>query len=172
MIRYFRELRLLPIAMVASACLLALVAADLLLGRNTASTSDRDSLEHLRGDRRSRRAGRGAARRPETVLGAADVQLPRSERRAAGTGDLGFLPAIPPLAGDKNNADIITGSVTEPGAEKSDKPKGEGSAAAGKDAGKDAAGKDAAGKEAAGKTAAGKDAKKSRRTRRRRPMAR
>ena len=42
MIRYFRELRLLPIAMVASACLLALVAADLLLGR--ASTSDRDPV--------------------------------------------------------------------------------------------------------------------------------
>ncbi len=39
MIRYFRELRLIPIAMVASACLLALVAADLLLGRNSAANS-------------------------------------------------------------------------------------------------------------------------------------
>ena len=32
MIRYLRELRLLPIAMVACACLLTLIAADFLLG--------------------------------------------------------------------------------------------------------------------------------------------
>ena len=40
MIRYFRELRLLPIAVVASACLLVLIAADLLLGRNTSSQGE------------------------------------------------------------------------------------------------------------------------------------
>ena len=42
MIEYFRDLRLIPIAVVASTCLLALVAADLLLGR-VASLSDGDS---------------------------------------------------------------------------------------------------------------------------------
>jgi flagellar motility protein MotE (MotC chaperone) len=41
-IEYFRDLRLLPIAMVASACLLVLLAADLLLGQLSTST-DGDS---------------------------------------------------------------------------------------------------------------------------------
>ena len=41
MIEYFRDLRLIPIAVVGSTCLLALVAADLLLGR-LASLSDSD----------------------------------------------------------------------------------------------------------------------------------
>jgi flagellar motility protein MotE (MotC chaperone) len=40
MIGYFRDLRLIPIAMVASACLLVLVAADLLLGRVSSSDGD------------------------------------------------------------------------------------------------------------------------------------
>jgi flagellar motility protein MotE (MotC chaperone) len=42
MIEYFRDLRLLPIAMVASACLLVLLAADLLLGQ-VSSSADGDS---------------------------------------------------------------------------------------------------------------------------------
>jgi flagellar motility protein MotE (MotC chaperone) len=42
MIEYFRDLRLLPIAMVASACLLVLLAADLLLGQ-LSSSADGDS---------------------------------------------------------------------------------------------------------------------------------
>jgi hypothetical protein len=85
MIRYFRELRLLPIAMVASACLLALVAADLLLGR-TASTSDRDPVSIS--EATVVHAGLGTARPGDRkrFLGAADVQLPRSERRPARTG--------------------------------------------------------------------------------------
>lgn len=42
MIEHFRDLRLLPLAVVASTCLLALLAADLLLGR-LASLSDDDT---------------------------------------------------------------------------------------------------------------------------------
>jgi hypothetical protein len=37
---YFRDLRLMPIAVVASACLFVLIAADLLLGRGLSATSD------------------------------------------------------------------------------------------------------------------------------------
>jgi flagellar motility protein MotE (MotC chaperone) len=154
MIRYFRELRLLPIAMVASACLLVLVAADLLLGRQTALTSDRDrssvaeaTVIHM---------GPGAARPAERKRSWAQQMFNFPDPKGAPPEqvDLSFLPVIPPLAGDKNN-DIITGTVAEPGGEKSDKPKGEGNAAAGKDA----AGKEPADKEA-GKNPAGKEAKK------------
>jgi flagellar motility protein MotE (MotC chaperone) len=45
MIGYFRDLRLIPIAMVASACLLVLVAADLLLGRVSSSDGDSPRLK-------------------------------------------------------------------------------------------------------------------------------
>jgi flagellar motility protein MotE (MotC chaperone) len=154
MIRYFRELRLLPIAMVASACLLVLVAADLLLGRQTASTSDRDRFSVT--EAAVIHGGPGAARPAERKRSWAQqmFNFPDPKGTPPEQVDLSFLPVIPPLAGDKNN-DIITGTVAEPGGEKSDKPKGEGNAAAGKDA----AGKEPADKEA-GKNPAGKEAKK------------
>jgi flagellar motility protein MotE (MotC chaperone) len=154
MIRYFRELRLLPIAMVASACLLVLVAADLLLGRQTASTSDRDRSGVA--EATVIHTGPGAARPAERKRSWAQQMFNFPDPKGAPPEqvDLSFLPVIPPLAGDKNN-DIITGTVAEPGGEKSDKPKGEGNAAAGKDA----AGKEPADKEA-GKNPAGKEAKK------------
>jgi flagellar motility protein MotE (MotC chaperone) len=154
MIRYFRELRLLPIAMVASACLLVLVAADLLLGRQTASTSDRDRSSVA--EATVIHTGPGAARPAERQRSWAQQMFNFPDPKGAPPEqvDLSFLPVIPPLAGDKNN-DIITGTVAEPGGEKSDKPKGEGNAAAGKDA----AGKEPADKEA-GKNPAGKEAKK------------
>jgi flagellar motility protein MotE (MotC chaperone) len=154
MIRYFRELRLLPIAMVASACLLVLVAADLLLGRQTASTSDRDRFSVT--EAAVIHGGPGAARPAERKRSWAQQMFNFPDPKGAPPEqvDLSFLPVIPPLAGDKNN-DIITGTVAEPGGEKSDKPKGEGNAAAGKDA----AGKEPADKEA-GKNPAGKEAKK------------
>jgi flagellar motility protein MotE (MotC chaperone) len=154
MIRYFRELRLLPIAMVASACLLVLVAADLLLGRQTASTSDRDRSSVA--EATVIHTGPGAAGPAERKRSWAQQMFNFPDPKGAPPEqvDLSFLPVIPPLAGDKNN-DIITGTVAEPGGEKSDKPKGEGNAAAGKDA----AGKEPADKEA-GKNPAGKEAKK------------
>lgn len=143
MIRYFRELRLIPIAIVASTCLLALVAADLLLGRNTAANSDSGATSTA--DATVIHAGSGAARPsdPKQSWAQQMFNFPNSKGAPPERTDLAFLPAIAPLASDRNNADIITGSVTAPSAEKSEKPKGEGNAAAGKEA----AGKDAPAKE-------------------------
>jgi flagellar motility protein MotE (MotC chaperone) len=160
MIRYFRDLRLLPIAMVASACLLVLVAADLLLGRQTASISERDRLSAA--EATVRHAGPGAARPVERKRSWAQqmFNFPDPKGAPAEQPDLSFLPVIPPLSSDKNN-DIMTGTVAEPGGEKSDKPKGEGNTAAGKDAaGKEPADKEPAGKDAPSKNPAGKEAKK------------
>jgi flagellar motility protein MotE (MotC chaperone) len=143
MIRYFRELRLLPIAVVASTCLLALMAADLLLGRNTAANSESEATSIA--DATVVHAGRGAARPADPKQSWAQQMFNFPDPKAAPVErtDLAFLPAIAPLAGDKNNVDIITGSVTAPSAEKSEKPKGEGSAAAGKEAtGKDTSAKE------------------------------
>jgi flagellar motility protein MotE (MotC chaperone) len=140
MIRYFRELRLLPIAVVASACLLVLVAADLLLGRQGATTAEGGSSEfaeatvvHARpGDRRPVDANQSWAQQMFNFPG---------QSAPPETADVAFLPAIPPLAGDKNNPDI-TGSVTA--STDKDKPKGEGEGAAVKEAAnKEAANKDA-----------------------------
>jgi flagellar motility protein MotE (MotC chaperone) len=155
MIRYFRELRLLPIAMVASACLLVLVAADLLLGRNTASTSEADRFSDTAAIVMP--AGPGAAHPAERKRSWAQQMFNFPDPKGAPPEpvDLNFLPVIPPLSGEKNT-DIITGSVDEPGGEKSDKPKGEGNAAADKDA----AGKEPTAKDAPSKTPAGKEAKK------------
>lgn len=148
MIRYFRELRLLPIAVVASACLLILTAADLLLGRDTGPIFDRapptiaDATVIHAAPGTLRLAGPKPSWAQQMFNFPGTKEAPAPERD-----DLSLLPAIPPLAGDKNNADIVTGSVTEPGAEKSEKkasdakgensekPKGEPGAAAGKEAG-------------------------------------
>jgi flagellar motility protein MotE (MotC chaperone) len=160
MIRYFRELRLLPIAMVASACLLVLVAADLLLGRQTASISERDRLSVTGAT--VRHAGPGAARPVEQKRSWAQqmFNFPDPKGAPAEQPDLSFLPVIQPLGGDQNND--ITGAVAEPGGEKSDKPKGEGNAAASKDAkepaAKEPAANELAAKEPAAKEAAVKDA--------------
>jgi hypothetical protein len=137
MIRYFRELRLLPIAVVASACLLALVAADLLLGRETAA--DSESATSI-ADATVIHAGPGAARPadPSRAWAQQMFNFPDPKVAPPERTDPALLPAIAPLASDKNHTDIIAGAVTAPGAEKSEQPKGEASAAAGKEA----AGKD------------------------------
>jgi flagellar motility protein MotE (MotC chaperone) len=153
MIYYFRELRLLPIAVVASACLLALVAADLLLGRQGATPPDDGPLDFAEttvvhagtGDRRPADPNRSWAQQM--------FNFPGPKTAPPETADVAFLPAIPPLAGDKNdknnrNNPDITGSVNAP-AEK-EKPKGEGGGAAVKEA----ANKEAANKEVANKDAA------------------
>ena len=135
-----------------------MVAADLLLGRQTASTSDRDRFSVT--EATVIHAGPGAARPAERKRSWAQQMFNFPDPKGAPPEqvDLSFLPVIPPLAGDKNN-DIITGSVAEPGGEKSDKPKGEGNTAAGKDA-KEPADKAPTGKDAASKNPAGKEAKK------------
>jgi flagellar motility protein MotE (MotC chaperone) len=141
MIHYFRELRLLPIAVVASACLLVLMAADLLLGRQGATTADGGSSDFA--ESMVVHAGRGARQPADPGRSWAQqmFNFPGSKTAPPETTEVAFLPAIPPLAGDRNNLDI-TGSVNVP-AEK-EKPNGEGNGAAVKEAAnKDAANKDA-----------------------------
>jgi len=158
MIEYFRDLRLIPIAVVASTCLLALVAADLLLGR-VASLSDGDSsrfnevaVEH---------AAPGAAR-PMDEKGSWAQQcsiFPLRRRRRRARDDLSFLPVIPPPPADTNSTDI-TGSVPEPGGgEKGEKAKGEGGTTNKEAADKAGADKQSGDKQAAGKEGSAKEPK-------------
>ena len=160
MIDYFRELRLLPIAVVASACLLALLAADLLLGRATSSDNDSLRLNEVK----VIHAGPGATRPVDSNRSWAGqmFNFPDPKAPARGRDDLSFLPVIPPMPADNSSANSaeVTGSVPESAGEKSDKTKGEG-AAANKQAADDkqADGKQPADKKAADKQPAGKEPK-------------
>jgi flagellar motility protein MotE (MotC chaperone) len=139
--RFVRDLRLIPIALIASACLLTLKTADLFFhGSLFLSNGGAPS-----GDVAIVRPMPDATQPPGSALSWAQqmFNFPNSKGAPPERTDLAFLPAIAPLASDRNNADIITGSVTAPSAEKSEKPKGEGNAAAGKEA----ANKDAPAKE-------------------------
>jgi flagellar motility protein MotE (MotC chaperone) len=143
MIDYFRDLRLIPIAVVASACLLALVAADLLLGRAAPDNDSRrfDEITVIH-------AGPGAARPTDSKRSWAGqmFNFPDPKAPPRGRDDLSFLPVIPPLPPD-NNATEITGSVPESTGEKGDKPKVESSAANKQASDKPPADKQVAGKE-------------------------
>jgi flagellar motility protein MotE (MotC chaperone) len=121
MIEYFRDLRLLPIAVVASACLLALVAADLLLGRASwLADSEPPSVNDVTVIHAAAKAERSTDTKQswaQQMFNFPDAEAPTRDRD-----DLSFLPAIPPLA-DKNNPDI-TGSVPEPNGDKKGKSEG------------------------------------------------
>jgi flagellar motility protein MotE (MotC chaperone) len=146
---YLRDLRLIPIAVVASACLLVLIAADLLLGGgipaafNDAPMREADATvtHSASGGSRLGDAQRPAPPRSGTERSGAErswaqemFNFPDSKsappERADRTTGLTRLPAVPPLLADKNNADIITGSVPEKD-DKSEKAKGEAAAAPG-----------------------------------------
>jgi flagellar motility protein MotE (MotC chaperone) len=146
MIGYFRELRLLPIAMVASACLLALTAADLLLESNSDPTTNAPAVM---ADMAVVHAGPGGAQpgdRPQSWAHQM-FNFPDSKGSPSAPPDLAQSVALSTLlrqiASDKNNADVITGSVDEMADAKTDsktggkteaKPAGEGGAANGKPA--------------------------------------
>ena len=117
MIRYFREIRLLPIAIVASTCLLVLTAADLLLGRNTSSQAEfvDATVVHTK-------SGLSPPVDAERSWAQQMFNFPGAKSDAPDRPRPALLPAVPPLV-DKPNGDLITGSVTE--SEKSEKPKGE-----------------------------------------------
>jgi flagellar motility protein MotE (MotC chaperone) len=158
MIEYFRDLRLIPIAVVASTCLLALVAADLLLGR-VASLSDSDppgfnevTVIH---------AAPGAARPVDNKRSWAQqmFNFPDPKAPPRGRDDMSFLPEIPPLPADTNNADITTGSVPGSGGENGEKAKGEGGTANKEAADKPAADKQSGDKQTAGKEGSAKEPK-------------
>jgi flagellar motility protein MotE (MotC chaperone) len=154
MIEYFRDLRLLPIAMVASACLLVLLAADLVLGQ-LSSSADGDSPRlkdttvihatassmRAAADRRKedRRADdkRGDDKRGEgqrSDVRRSDVQrswaqqmfnFPDSKPAPRERDDLSLLPALAPVLRDKSNSET-TGAIPAPNA---DTQKGEGTGA-------------------------------------------
>ena len=158
MIEYFRDLRLIPIAVVASTCLLALVAADLLLGR-LASLSDGDSSRF--NEVTVIHAAPGAVRPTDSKRSWAQqmFNFPDPKARPRERDDLSFLPVIPPLAVDKDSAEVTTGSVPEPSGEKSEKAKGQGGTANKEAADKPAGDKQSGEKQTAGKEGSAKEPK-------------
>lgn len=142
MIGFLRDLRLIPIAAVASACLLALVAADLLLNRgapggDTAPTvAEATTIIH---------AAPGVALPGEAKRSWAQqmFNFPDSTGASSAPTDVAGLPPLyPPTAAA--NDDIITGSVSETPKPKDDKPK-TGTADAAAAGGKDGEGHQSAG---------------------------
>ncbi len=139
MIGYLRDLRLLPIAMVASACLLVLTAADLLLDRDPAPTADSAGVI---ADAGIVHAFPGTAAAPTADHQQSWAQqmfnFPDSKGEKSAPPGQALPPALPRIAvdkNDKNNADIITGSVGETAEGKGDaKPKGDAGAAGDKEA--------------------------------------
>jgi flagellar motility protein MotE (MotC chaperone) len=169
MIGYVRDLRLIPIAMVASACLLVLLAADLVLG-HVSSSSDGDLsrsrdttiihatpsglrvMDERRADKRSggRRGDdkhaddkRGDNKRSwaQQMFNFPDTKPPARERD-----DFSLLPAITPLSGDRPHPDV-TGAIPVGNGEKG---------AGGKDAGAAQAAEQEAGKAEGSKAEGGK----------------
>jgi flagellar motility protein MotE (MotC chaperone) len=116
MIGYFRELRLLPIAMVASACLLALTAADLLLDGNSESAIDAPAVIADTAVVHAGIGGMQSGDRPQSWAHQM-FNFPDSKGGQPASPDLAqsaaLSAALPQIASDKNNADIITGSVGE-----------------------------------------------------------
>ena len=127
MMRFIRDLRLIPIAMIASACLLLLKMADFVLDGGSLPADNVPPPEVT-----VVHAAPGAL--PPSDAGQSWAQqmfnFPGPKGPPPGSTDLARLPAITPVPADKN-ADIITGSVDE--AKSEAKPKGEGAEPAGKD---------------------------------------
>jgi flagellar motility protein MotE (MotC chaperone) len=116
MIRYLRDLRLVPIAVIASACLLVLKAADLMLDSGAPSP-----VENIMPDSDVSvvRAAPGVPRpgEPQRSWAQQMFNFPGPNAAAPPT-DLSRLPAIAPLPADRSNGDIITGSVNGNGEDK------------------------------------------------------
>ena len=162
MIDYFRDLRLLPIAVVASACLLALLAADLLLGRAAAPDNDPPRLDEVK----VIHARPGTARPVDNNRSWAGQMFnyPDPKAQSRGRDDMSFLPVIPPMPDNSGNSSArspeITGTVPESAGEKSDKTKGEGTTANKQAAdNKQTNGKQSTDKQTADKQTAGKEPK-------------
>jgi flagellar motility protein MotE (MotC chaperone) len=176
MMRFIRDLRFIPIALIASACLLALKTADILLegdyltGGDNARVSDAEmsvtratSDAPLPGAAPQRRSwaqqmfNYPSASGNAAAAGSSAVLPSRAEPRP--------LPSLAPLAADKPDADI-TGTVDqdksevkakEGGADGKEAKDGKAKDAKEKDGGKDAAAKDDKAKDAKAKDSA-KDA--------------
>lgn len=112
MIGYFRDLRLLPIAVAASACLLVLLAADLFLERSLSPGGDfapatEAKVVHVTP---------GVKRDPKESWAQQMFNFPDATGGKGERTDLALLPRLPQITADKTdkNNDIITGSVPEP----------------------------------------------------------
>jgi flagellar motility protein MotE (MotC chaperone) len=162
MMRFIRDLRFIPIALIASACLLALKTADILLEGDYLTGGDNARLSdaEMSVTRAAPDVPPGAA--PQRRSWAQQMfNYPSASGNAAGAGGSAALPSraeprplpsLAPLAADKPDADI-TGTVDQ---DKSEAKAKEGAAVAGKD-GKEA--KDGKAKDAAAKDDKAKDAK-------------
>ena len=139
MTRFIRDLRLIPIAVVASACLLILILADLILDDGSPAPESMPPAEatviHVA----------PGASRPSDKSGSWAQQMfnvPNGSGTRAAPTDLARLPAITSTPADKY-ADIITGSVEGKSEAKGEaKPKGQSGDAAGKEGKPSAPGKD------------------------------
>ncbi|MGB7098820.1 MAG: flagellar protein FlbB [Xanthobacteraceae bacterium] len=139
MTRFIRDLRLIPIAVVASACLLILILADLILDGGWPAPESMPPAEatviHVA----------PGVSRPSDKSGSWAQQMfnvPNGSGAPAAPTDLARLPAITPMRADKY-ADIITGSVESKSEQKGGaKPKGQMGEAAGKEGKPSAPGKD------------------------------
>jgi flagellar motility protein MotE (MotC chaperone) len=141
MMRYIRDLRLVPIALIASACLLVLKTADLLLehwdvpAAQTPVASE-PTVVHLAPDApRVQSAMRSDGTRRSWAQEMFDFPDSRGGQAAQPTTSLTReLPAIASLP-ERSNADIITGSVNETRDKDKEKPKGEGESPPAKEGG-------------------------------------
>jgi len=182
MMRFIRDLRFIPIALIASACLLALKTADILLegdyliGGDNARVSDAE-MSVTRATPDAPLPGAAPQRRSWAQQ---MFNYPSASGNAAGAGGSAVLPSraeprplpsLAPLAADKPDADI-TGTVDQDKSEakakegradgKDGKEAKDGKAkdAMEKDGGKDAAAKDNKAKDAKAKDAKAKDSAK------------
>jgi len=135
MIRFIRDLRLVPITVMASVCLLALKAADFMLDSGPPNRVDAPAPASETIVRTSPGVPRPSD--PQRSWAQQMFNFPDSSGGAPSETDLASLPVIPPLAADRNG-DIITGSVAHAEEKNDAAKKGEGTAA---EKG-DAAGKD------------------------------
>jgi flagellar motility protein MotE (MotC chaperone) len=136
MMRLIRDLRLIPIAMIASACLLVLKMADFVLDGGSPAIESAVAPEVT-----VIHAAPGVSRPSDPGQSWAQqmFNFPGGNGAPPGPTDLAQLPGIAAMPADKN-ADIVTGSVSE---EKSEaKTKAEGAEHAGKDEKPAASGKD------------------------------
>ena len=143
MMRFVRDLRLVPIAVIASACLLALKTADLVLDRGLPATGN--SPPAVDADASIIRKVPGVPRPSDPQRSWAQQMFNFPDAGDASPSDQSPLPSIAPLMADKGGADIITGSVGDnngSGDNSKTKTKDEAAGAAGKDGKPVDAGKD------------------------------
>jgi flagellar motility protein MotE (MotC chaperone) len=132
MIRFLRDLRLVPIAVIASACLLVLKAADLMLDGDQPASLDNAPLADS--DPAVIRLKPGVPQPSDPQRSWAQQMFNFPGGRVAPPAAIeSLLPAIAPLAADKGD-DIVTGAVGGSNDDKNAaKAKGEAAAATGKD---------------------------------------